>query len=309
MISEHGEVAIRVSDLRKSYNGNKAVDGVSFEIPKGVVFSLIGPNGAGKTTTISILEGILKRDSGKIEILGLDPWVDHDSLKIKIGVLPQGFNFFEKLTPLQAVGFYASLFDSPLDPEEILRMVSLESTTNTRFESLSGGQRQKVGLALALISDPEVLFLDEPTTGLDPVSRRAIWEVIDRFRHKGRTIVLTTHYMEEAERLSDIVAVIKQGRLISLGTPTELESSNSAERKINLKADRTMVDYLRERDIDVVYKDGIIQMALNRGVSLSEIVAIIENSGLKYSRFSISGDDLEDVYLRLIGNSEEVESL
>ena len=171
------EQAIIVKDLRKSYDTKVVIRGLNLVIPKGVVFSPIGPNGAGKTTTISVLEGLLPRDSGDVRILNMDPWREFNLLKKRVGVLPQGFNFFDKLTPLDSVKFYCSLFSSSVDPESLLRIVSMVDSKDLPYEKLSGGQKQKLGLALALVNDPEILFLDEPTTGLDPVSRRSIWNI------------------------------------------------------------------------------------------------------------------------------------
>lgn len=309
MKSSMTEIAIEVSELRKSYDGNDAVDGISFNVPKGTVFSLIGPNGAGKTTTVSILEGLLRRNEGEVKILGMDPWTNHNELKIKIGVLPQRFNFFEKLNPMESIKFYCSLFNSSIDPESILKAVSLADSVKTPFESLSGGQKQKVGLALALVNNPEILFLDEPTTGLDPISRRAIWSIIRNFKQQGRTVVLTTHYMEEAEKLSDIVAIIDHGKLIEIGSPMSLEIKNAKERRLTIKTDDELADYLRKRGVDLLYTEGSVSIPIGKGQSLATIVDMVESSRIRYSHLSVNDENLEDVYLKLIGKRKDGEAI
>ncbi len=214
--------AIEVSSVKKAYGSLVAVDSTSFSVEKGEVFSLLGPNGAGKTTTIEVLEGLRKRDAGDVKVLGLDPWKSGYELHKKIGVIPQGFKFMDYATPKEAIAYYADLFGVKVDSGEILRRVILEDSANVYFSKLSGGQKQKVGLALALVNDPELVFLDEPTTGLDPQARRAVWEVIRNLKSEGRTVLLTTHYLEEAEELADRVAIMDKGRLIASGTPAEI---------------------------------------------------------------------------------------
>ena len=214
--------AIEVSSLKKAYGPLVAVDGISFEVEKGEVFSLLGPNGAGKTTTIEILEGLRERDAGDASVLGLDPWKSGYELHKKIGVIPQGFKFVDYATPREAIGYYADLFGVKVDADSILRKVILEDSSKVYFSRLSGGQKQKVGLALALVNDPELVFLDEPTTGLDPQARRAVWEVIRTLKSEGRSVMLTTHYLEEAEELADKVAIMDKGKIITSGTPSEI---------------------------------------------------------------------------------------
>ena len=209
---------IEVSALKKCYGDLKAVDGISFTVNQGEVFGLLGPNGAGKTTTIEILEGLRAKDGGDIKVLGLDPWKNGYKLHQKIGVIPQEFTFLEKITPREAIIYYADLFNVEVDPDEILKEVLLEESAKTNFDSLSGGQKQKTGLALSLVNTPEMLFLDEPTTGLDPNARRAIWDVIRGLKAKGKTIILTTHYLDEAQQLADRVAIMDHGHIVAMGT-------------------------------------------------------------------------------------------
>jgi ABC-2 type transport system ATP-binding protein len=225
--------AIEVTSLKKRYGQLKAVDDISFSVQQGDIFSLLGPNGAGKTTTVEILEGLRERDAGDVKVLGMDPWKEGYSLHRRIGVIPQGFRFFDKSTPIEAVRYYAELFDAKVDPETIIKEVTLEDSKNTIFENLSGGQKQKVGLALALVNSPELLFLDEPTTGLDPQARRTMWAVIRSLKGEGRSILLTTHYLEEAQILADKVAIMNKGKIIAAGSPQELiDRYGSGKRQV-----------------------------------------------------------------------------
>jgi ABC-2 type transport system ATP-binding protein len=224
--------AIQVDELEKSYGHLKAVDGISFSVEQGEIFSLLGPNGAGKTTTIEILEGLRQRDKGEVKVLDMDPWKDGYNLHKKIGVIPQGFRFFDKATPKEAINYYAALFGVPAEADKILNEVILSDSSKVIFESLSGGQKQKMGLALALVNNPELLFLDEPTTGLDPQARRAMWDVIRSLKKQGRSILLTTHYLEEAELLADKVAIMNKGKIIAAGSPQELITKYGSPKKM-----------------------------------------------------------------------------
>ncbi len=246
--------AIEVSSLKKAYGSNQAVDDISFSVREGEIFSLLGPNGAGKTTTVEILEGIRERDAGDVNVLGMDPWRRGYDLHKQIGVIPQGFRFFDKATPKEAILYYASLFGVKVDPNVILKEVILEDAQNTIFENLSGGQKQKVGLCLALVNDPKLLFLDEPTTGLDAQARRAMWEVMRRLRSEGKTIFLTTHYLDEAQQLADHVAIMNKGKIIAMGTPQELIEKYGSGKKMVMVSDTL-------EDIFVKLVGGIIEDA------------------------------------------------
>jgi len=194
---EYVTATIEVTKLVKLYGPLRAVDGVDCEVRAGEVFSFLGPNGAGKTTTVEILEGLRPRTSGEVRVLGLDPWTQIDKLRTRIGVIPQDFHFFPKLTPREAIQLYARLFAVKADPDELLAQVELLDKADEYYDTLSGGQHQKLGVALALVNDPELCFLDEPTTGLYPRARRSLWGVIRRLRREGRTVFLTTHYLDE----------------------------------------------------------------------------------------------------------------
>jgi len=304
---QNGSVIV-VKGLSKSYGSLKAVDGIDFSVHRGEVFSLLGPNGAGKTTTVEILEGIRKADGGEVSVLGLDPWKNGYELHKRIGVIPQGFRFFDKSTPREAILYYAELFGRRVDAKHILKLVGLEDAADTYFEQLSGGQKQKVGLALAMVNDAEVLFLDEPTTGLDPQARRSIWSVIESFKLQGKTVFLTTHYLDEAERLSDRVAIMNHGRIIALGSPDYLVSKYGNSKKLTLFGDERMYSFLKQSsDITVSMQDGTIEVPLKQSKDLLKVINLIENSGIPYSGLSLKKDSLEDVFISLVGRMKEGE--
>ena len=238
-----GELIIEVVDLRKSYGRIKAVDGVSFGIATGEVFGILGPNGAGKTTTVEILEGMRQPDSGTARISGIDVQENPRAVKSMIGIQLQSTSFFDRLTLAEILQVFASIYHRRVDPLALLRQVELQDRAKSVFKDLSGGQKQRFSVATTLVNDPLVLFLDEPTTGLDPQARRHMWELIKEFQTEGRTVLLTTHYMEEAEELCDRVAIMDQGRIVALGSPdaliNELLSSgfhkDRAEKAANLE--------------------------------------------------------------------------
>ena len=223
---------VSVSHLGKSYGSTVAVDDVSLEVYKGEIFGLIGPNGAGKTTTMECVEGLRKADKGTISVLGLDPRSDGSALQRRIGVQHQEAQLQKRIKVWEAVDLWSTLYSQVVDTEALLARLGLEGKRNAWFMTLSGGQKQRLFIALALIHDPEVVFLDEMTTGLDPQARRAIWELIMGIRERGKTVFLTTHLMEEAERLCDRVAIIEHGRLIEVGTPAELVEKHCPERRV-----------------------------------------------------------------------------
>jgi len=227
-------LAVLCHDLRKHYPDVKAVDGIDLEVARGECFGLLGPNGAGKTTTIEILEGLNTPDSGEVRILGLN-WNDSErEIRERIGVSLQETQLSEKVTVYETLRLFRSFYRNGRDPDELMRALSLDEKRNARVGKLSGGQKQRLGVACALVGEPEILFLDEPTTGLDPQSRLQLWEVVTGYRARGGTILLTTHYMEEAERLCDRIAIIDHGKRIALGTPKELIAKLEAPHVIEL---------------------------------------------------------------------------
>ena len=295
--------SIEVTDLKKRYGSLKAVDGISFTVKRGEVFGLLGPNGAGKTTTIEIMEGLRERDSGEVKILGLDPWKDGYDVHKKIGVIPQEFTFFEKTTPKEAINYYASLFNIKVDADAILKEVLLDEMEKHVFESLSGGQKQKMGLALSLVNSPEVLFLDEPTTGLDPNARRAIWEVIRKLKLKGRTIILTTHYLDEAQQLSDRVAIMDHGHIVAMGTTEEIIQQHGSGEHLEIQGNQQLADYIKENtELQVEYnkaKERII-IPLKRKIDMLAALAAAEQSRMPWGEIQTLQDSLDDVFIKLI---------
>ena len=236
------DIVIQVRDLRKSYNGLVAVDGISFEVHQGEIFGMLGPNGAGKTTTVEILEGLRDLDSGEAYINGLDVTKNSKRVKGMIGVQLQQNAFFDNLNLRETLQLFATLYDSEMLPEVALEMVDLADRAKSQYRHLSGGQKQRLSIAVALVNDPVAMFLDEPTTGLDPQARRNMWELIDGLRSEGMAIMLTTHYMEEAEILCDRVAVIDHGNIVAIDTP------------------QALVDQLKSRGAESVRKDGVLTM-------------------------------------------------
>jgi ABC-2 type transport system ATP-binding protein len=306
--------SIEVTNFKKSYGSLKAVDDISFNVKQGEVFGLLGPNGAGKTTTIEIMEGLRERDSGDIKILGLDPWKNGYELHKKIGVIPQDFTFFEKTTPKEAIKYYASLFNVKVDTDAILKEVLLNEMANHVFENLSGGQKQKTGLALSLVNSPELLFLDEPTTGLDPNARRAIWEVIRKLKAKGKTIILTTHYLDEAQQLSDRVAIMDHGHIVAMGTTEEIIQQNGSGERLEIHGSQQLVDYINTNtELQGTYDEtkGIITIPLKKQADMLAALAAAKQSGLKWGEIRTRHDSLDDVFIKLVseplGEQEEEE--
>jgi ABC-2 type transport system ATP-binding protein len=296
---------VEISSVKKYYGDIKAVDGVSFTVNKGEVFGLLGPNGAGKTTTIEIMEGLRKRDEGTVRVLGLDPWGNGYELHKKIGVIPQEFTFFEKASPREAVKYYADLFGVSVDPDEILKEVLLDDSATVLFENLSGGQKQKMGLALSLVNSPELLFLDEPTTGLDPNARRVIWEVIRGLQSKGKTIILTTHYLDEAQQLSDRVAIMNHGKIVAMGTSDEIIAEHGSEERLEIHGNKKLADYIKantELKVDFEGKD-LICINLNEKIDALAALAAAEQSGLNWGEIQTRRDSLDDVFVKLVSGS------
>jgi len=296
-------IPIEVSSLKKCYGDLKAVDGISFIVNKGEVFGLLGPNGAGKTTTIEILEGLRQKDGGDIKVLGLDPWKNGYELHKKFGVIPQEFTFFEKTTPREAIIYYADLFNVKVDPDEILKEVLLEDSAKVNFDNLSGGQKQKTGLALSLVNTPELLFLDEPTTGLDPNARRAIWDVIRGLKAKGKTIILTTHYLDEAQQLCDRVAIMNHGHIVAMGTSDEIIKDHGSGERLEIHGSEKLADYIRantELQVDYDKAKGEIIIPLRMKIDALAALAAAEQSKMDWGEIQTRQDSLDDVFVKLV---------
>jgi ABC-2 type transport system ATP-binding protein len=296
-------LSIEVSNLKKHYGDLKAVDDISFIVKQGEVFGLLGPNGAGKTTTIEIMEGLRERDAGEVKVLGYDPWKNGYELHKKIGVIPQEFTFFEKTTPKEAIMYYADLFNIKVNPDEILREVLLEESAKVNFDSLSGGQKQKTGLALSLVNSPEMLFLDEPTTGLDPNARRAIWEVIRGLKAKGKTIILTTHYLDEAQQLSDRVAIMDHGKIVAMGTTEEIIQQHGSGERLEIHGSEKLAEYVKantELQVDYDKAKREITIPLKKKIDALAALAAAEQSGMDWGDIQTRQDSLDDVFVKLV---------
>ncbi|MCW6167058.1 MAG: ABC transporter ATP-binding protein [Thermoplasmatales archaeon] len=298
--------AIAVEGLTKNYGSLAAVDNISFRVPAGSVFAFLGPNGAGKTTTTEILEGLRARSKGNVQVLGLDPWDEGRPLHRQIGVIPQDFRFFEKITPRESIDYYSTLFGTHPDPAALLERVRLSDKANSRFDTLSGGQKQKLGLALSLVNDPRICFLDEPTTGLDPTARRAIWDVVRELRREGRTVFLTTHYLEEAEILADRVAIINHGQIVAAGSPAEIIDRLGGPARLRIVAGSDVADFVRSRFPNEVRREGDhIDVVLRDRQDALAILEAVQESRLAWTGFTTVRDTLEDVFVRLVGRMDD----
>jgi ABC-2 type transport system ATP-binding protein len=277
------DVAIEVEDLRKDYGPHQAVRGISFAVQRGEVFGLLGPNGAGKTTTVEILEGFRERTHGRVTVLGMDPGPRPVVLRERIGIVLQSSGLYRHLTVREAVSHWAGLYDAPRDVEETIALSGLEAAAEQRTRTLSGGQQRRLDFALALIGDPELVFLDEPTTGFDPAARRQAWDTVRSLQDLGKTVLLTTHYLDEAQALADRVAIIKDGAILAEGAPGELGSATRRYRVSWRDADGT--PHERETEDPTPLLHELTGEALARGERVHDL--------------SVAQPTLEDVYLEL----------
>jgi ABC-2 type transport system ATP-binding protein len=297
---------IQISGINKSYGATVAVADVSFEVNEGEIFGLIGPNGAGKTTTMECVEGVRRPDRGTISILGLDPFRDVYALQNRIGVQLQQAQLQKRIKVREAVDLWASLYTRTVDGDRLLEQLGLAGKRNAWFMTLSGGQKQRLFIALALINDPEVVFLDELTTGLDPQARRAIWELVRGIRDRGKTVLMTTHLMEEAERLCDRVAIIERGKIIDVGTPEELVRRHCPARTVVLATECALADErLRAvRSVDAVTRrDGRYKIEGHGEDFVSEVIQGLSENRIRVTEFRTEQPNLEDVFLQLTGHS------
>ena len=299
--------AIRISGLRKTYGSQLAVDDVSLEVAPGEIFGLVGPNGAGKTTTMECVEGIRTADRGTIAVLGLDPVRDVYALQERIGVQLQQAQLQKRIKVWEAVHLWASLYrKQPRIGDQLLDQLGLSDKRNAWFMTLSGGQKQRLFIALALINNPEVVFLDELTTGLDPQARRAIWELVRDIRARGRTVFLTTHLMEEAERLCDRVAIIEHGRLVDIGPPAELVDRHCPERDVVLMTEDANAAAGLERVPHLLSLERQGSRFTLHGTGeefVSDVIACLSEQRIRVTEFRTLLPTLEDVFLKLTGHS------
>jgi ABC-2 type transport system ATP-binding protein len=279
--------AIVVHDLRKSYGGVEALRGIDFEVARGEVFGLLGPNGAGKTTTVEILEGYRRRDGGVAEVLGFDPATGGRAYREQIGVVLQQTELMPVLTVHETHELFAGYYERPRDVDEVIELVGLTEKRNARVKTLSGGQKRRLDLGIALVGDPELVFLDEPTTGFDPAARRSAWETVRSLRSLGKTILLTTHYLDEAQQLADRVAVLRAGEIVRIGAPAELIGSVAA--------------------VEIRYRDNGRNVVLETDEPtrvLHELTAAALAGGRELDGLEVRRPTLEDVYLELVGEEE-----
>jgi ABC-2 type transport system ATP-binding protein len=305
--------ALSIQDLRKAFTDTVAVDGLDLEVARGECFGLLGPNGAGKTTTIEICEGLTSPDSGIVKLLGLDWRKDAHALRQRIGIQLQETQFPEKLRVEEVLALFRSFFDKGLTIDQSIVMAQLEEKRNSRVGGLSGGQKQRLAMACALVGDPELLFLDEPTTGLDPQARRNLWELVDQLRISGRTIILTTHYMDEAERLCDRVAVMDHGKIIALGTPKELIASIGGEQIVEFatggsgQVDAAILTAMPGVQSYRVHA-GMHQLSVSElHTAVPRIFASLAAQHVELTEFRTHSATLEDVFVTMTGRNLRAE--
>ena len=297
---------VRVSGIRKTYGKTIAVDDVSFEVQPGEIFGLIGPNGAGKTTTMECVEGLRRADRGQIEVFGLDPTRDATRLQGRLGVQLQEAQRQKRIKVWEAVDLWASIYSTALDGNRLLAQLGLAEKRDSWFMTLSGGQKQRLFIALALINDPELVFLDELTTGLDPQARRTIWDLVRDIRQRGKTVFLTTHLMEEAERLCDRVAIIEHGRIIDHDTPAGLVARHCPERTVVVATanDDAASRFQALPSVDTVTGEDVRLTVRGRGDDLvTEVIHCISEHHMRVTGFRTEDPTLEDVFLKLTGHS------
>jgi ABC-2 type transport system ATP-binding protein len=306
-MTQSGEPVIRVVDLKKQYGDVKAVDGVSFEVARGEVFGMLGPNGAGKTTTIEVLEGLREPDSGNVEVFGMDVCKHPEAIKQRIGVQLQSVSLYPRLTVTELLDLFGSFFKTHVPTRDLIDAVDLGERANARSMNLSGGQQQRLSIALALVNDPDLVFLDEPTTGLDPQARRSLWDLVKGLQAKGKSVMLTTHYMEEAAELCDRVAIMDHGHILEMGTVPELIGRRFKERAVYF-------DTLAKLPAERLGKlGGVTRAAVEDGQTvlyskdvpdtIGGLLAMAEELSAEPQNLGIRQATLEDVFLDLTGRA------
>jgi ABC-2 type transport system ATP-binding protein len=300
------EHAIKVEKLTKRYGDLLAVNDLSFNVMKGEVFALLGPNGAGKTTTVEIIDTIRRPTSGKVTLLGMDVTKKKHDIVPRIGVLPQGFSSFDRITVRETIQYFSRLFCCKnADVDGLIGLVNLTDKAQEQYRNLSGGLQQRLGIAIALVNDPEVVFLDEPTTGLDPRARREVWKVLLGLKEKGTTVFLTTHYMEEAEFLADTVAIISKGKIIAMGSPAALIERNANYLVLTLTpVDEKAIEIVRTMGFEPVqdnHKD--IKVRVEHMDDVQKILRTIKDAGASLHSLDVRKPNLEEVFLKLTGEA------
>ena len=305
-MTKETEYAIEVDKLTKRYGDLLAVNDISFTVSKGEVFAFLGPNGAGKTTTVEVIETIRTPTSGKVTLLGMDVTKKKHDIVPRIGVLPQGFSSFDRITVRETIQYYSRLFCCMnTDIDRLIELVNLKDKTKEQYKRLSGGLKQRLGIAIALVNDPEVVFLDEPTTGLDPRARHEVWEVLLGLKKKGKTVFLTTHYMEEAELLADTVAIISKGKIIAMGSPGELIENNVNYLVLTLQSvDEKTFEIVRKMGFEPVLDNHKnVKVRVEQTYDVQEILNAIKDAGALYLGLDVRKPNLEEVFLKLTGEA------
>jgi ABC-2 type transport system ATP-binding protein len=300
--------AIVIEDLRKRYGDVEAVRGISFEVSEGEVFALLGPNGAGKTTTVEICEGFRERTSGTVSVLGHDPARGERSLKSRMGIVLQTTGVDVYLTVAETIELYREAYPNPRPVDEIIKLVGLQEKRNTRVGKLSGGQVRRLDVAVALAGDPELLFLDEPTTGFDPAARRGAWEVIRNLKSLGKTILLTTHYMDEAQTLADDVAIIARGEIVVRGAPATLGGRDTAATRVRFRLPTGPTELPGSLQSKATVADGTVNIATDDPTrTLHELTGWALERGVQLDSLEVTRPSLEDVYLEITGGEAGTE--
>ena len=302
-----GGPVIRVRGLTKRYGDVQAVDGIDFEVARGEIFGLLGPNGAGKTTTVEILEGLRQPDGGQVSVLGVDVSHDADAIKPRIGVSLQTAALYPKLTVTELIDLFRSFYPTSRSTKEVMDALELGERHNARSQDLSGGQRQRLAVALSLVNDPELVFLDEPTTGLDPAARRSLWDIVEGLKADGRSVLLTTHYMEEAEILCDRLAIMDHGRILEMGTVEQLVSKHFQERTVRFDRLDGLAREELERlpEVTSVKEDTneVLMYTKDPGRTIGALLDLADSRGLEPQNLGIRRATLEDVFLDLTGRA------
>ena len=302
-----GGPVIRVRGLTKRYGDVQAVDGIDFDVAKGEIFGLLGPNGAGKTTTVEILEGLRQPDGGEVSVLGVDVSHDADAIKPRIGVSLQTAALYPKLTVTELIDLFRSFYPTSRSTKEVMDALELGERHNARSQDLSGGQRQRLAVALSLVNDPELVFLDEPTTGLDPAARRSLWDIVEGLKADGRSVLLTTHYMEEAEILCDRLAIMDHGRILEMGTVEQLVSKHFQERTVRFDRLDGLAREELERlpEVTSVKEDTneVLMYTKDPGRTIGALLDLADSRGLEPQNLGIRRATLEDVFLDLTGRA------
>jgi ABC-2 type transport system ATP-binding protein len=300
------EYAIEVEDLTKRYGELVAVNGISFNVRNGEVFAFLGPNGAGKTTTVEIIEMIRRPTSGKVRLLGMDVTKEKHAIVPRIGVLPQDFSSFDRITVRETMQFYTRLFSrGNADIDNLIELVNLTDKAAEQYKNLSGGLQQRLGIAIALVNDPEVVFLDEPTTGLDPRARREVWEVLLGLKKQGKTIFLTTHYMEEAEILADTVAIISKGMIIASGSPAQLIENTTNYLVLTLQSvDAHAFEIIRKLGFEPVHDNHQdLKVRVEHTEDILKTLNAVKEAGASFLSLDVRRPNLEEVFLKLTGEA------